>query len=274
MKRSRERNKIKDCINVEKAWKILDEAYGDETQFIETLIVDLENVDTYETKGRINLNAMEKFVQSLQNFSTQMESLGVKVDLNSKVILAHVRRKLPEDHRISFLKDVRDNRVDESIFGLVQWFHSHLVLLQKARDPTTSSTENSSKPVKYHKSTNHSTMSSGGGVRNYNNTMNRSDDDEFPPKCLLYPQSSNHYIKGCNKFRSLTQGEKFDIMKTNNICQRCGHNNCVAGKYPYNYDNCQFVSPCQIPTCRRDTLLVNLSSCLWNRWLPTFREKT
>ena len=258
MSKPREKNKIKGCSDLKKAWEILDEAYGDEDRIVETLINDLDSIDTYEVKGKINLTAMEKFVENLQNFSTQMESLGIKGELNSRVILAQVRRKLPEEHRISYIKDVRDNKANDTASGLVQWLHSHMVLLQKAKLPMTNTKESSPKPTRYHGSTSHSTMSPGGSrvqdvhKRNYG-PRNKITGDQLLPKCPLHPQISSHYLKGCNKFRSLSQGEKFDVMRTHHICQRCGHNNCVAGKYPFDCDNCQFFTPCQIPTWGVDT---------------------
>ncbi|KAJ8035719.1 hypothetical protein HOLleu_19482 [Holothuria leucospilota] len=38
-------------------------------------------------------------------------------------------------------------------------------------------------------------------------------------------------------------------MRKNAICYRCGHNNCRAGKPPYNSNSCQFVAPCRIQGC-------------------------
>ena len=74
-------------------------------------------------------------------------------------------------------------------------------------------------------------------------------ENDATPKCPIHTDMSNHFLKGCYKFRNLTQAEKFDLMNTHEICHRCGHNNCVAGKHPFNYDDCQFIANCQIPTC-------------------------
>ena len=73
------------------------------------------------------------------------------------------------------------------------------------------------------------------------------------PKCPIHPQMSNHFLKGCYTFHNLPQAEKIDVMNTHGICHQCGQNNCVAGKHPFNYDDCQFIANCQIPTCGMNT---------------------
>jgi hypothetical protein len=136
MEKSREKNKIKNCLSVGKAWDILDQEYGDEDRLVDTLITDLECVEPYHTKGNVNLASMSKFVETLQNFSTHFESLGMRGDLSGRVMLTQLRRKLPEDHHIAFLESVRDEKSENSITGLVSWLHSHLILLQKAKAPS------------------------------------------------------------------------------------------------------------------------------------------
>ncbi|ESP05197.1 hypothetical protein LOTGIDRAFT_152007 [Lottia gigantea] len=61
----REKNKIKSCISTTRAWEILDEFYGDDDQIVETLLGDLERMTSHDTKGHINISAMEKFVEAL-----------------------------------------------------------------------------------------------------------------------------------------------------------------------------------------------------------------
>ena len=103
------------------------------------------------------------------------------------------------------------------------------------------------------------------------------------PKCPLHPENKSHYLKGCNKFRSLPQNEKFDVMNANGICHRCGHNNCVSGKPPFNPQNCQFFQPCQVPTCGIDTHFSSICPCVYGqdgyrhfetkkRWNPNAEE--
>ena len=82
----------------------------------------------------------------------------------------------------------------------------------------------------------------------------RREYDVMPtPKCPIHPQMSNHFFKGCYTFRNLPQAEKIDVMNTHLICHRCGHDNCVAGKHPFNYEDCQFITNCQIRTCGMNT---------------------
>ena len=38
-----------------------------------------------------------------------------------------------------------------------------------------------------------------------------------------------------------------------NICHRCGHDNCPAGKPPFNHGQCEFYTPCSVPMCSLDT---------------------
>ena len=258
MEKEREKGKIKACINIDRAWEVLDEAYGDEDRLVEILLNDLERMHGYEYNGKIDLRKMETFLESLQNFSTQFESLGLKRDLNSRMLLSQVRRKLPEEHRIKFLQSINDGKSTESLPSLVKWLHSLLILLQKAKGPTEHNAPAGNKPTA--KNAGHSTMSPGKKETGPNKGNTSSGT---PPKCPLYPKNTNNYRKGCYKFRTLPQTEKFNIMNANGICHRCGHNNCKAGKRPYNHEECEFIRDCQIPTCGRNTHFSSICPCVY-----------
>lgn len=249
MEKNTEKRKIKGCLDIKRAWEILDESYGDNDRLLELLLNDLEQLNTYElSKGKYDLKAMEHFVESVRSFATNVETIKMKEDLNGRMLLTQLRRKLPEDHRIQFLQSVADGKTEDSVNGLVQWLHKLLILLQKVKIPDKQSNvskHDTSKPAsfipgnKFKKSGSHSATFSGSGNQ--------------PPKCPLHPNMSSHYLKGCNKFRNLPLNEKFNVMNANGICHRCGHNNCVAGKPPFKQEDCQFIANCQIPTCGMNT---------------------
>ena len=143
MQRPAERKKIKPCTSIYRARQILDESYGDDDRLVDILLCDIENLNSYTIKGRVNFAEMDKFTESIQNFITQVEGINMTQYLNGRLLVTQIRRKLPEEH------------------------------------------------------------------------------------CLL-------------------------------LCHRCGHNNCVAGKHPFNYEDCQFIENCQIPTCGMNTLLLSI----------------
>lgn len=37
-------NHVKGCINVERAWQVLDECYGDDDRMVDSLLKDLDNL--------------------------------------------------------------------------------------------------------------------------------------------------------------------------------------------------------------------------------------
>ena len=158
MVRTTEKDKIKGCINVARAWQVLDECYGDKDKLVDGLLKDLENLKTYERKGRPNISSMTEFVQTLQNFETHTESVGLDGELNSKIMLNQIKQKLPEDHRIAYYKGVRDELVEDSLTGLIKWLHAELTLLKKAKltNPDTPPSEQDSR--KTFKSTNAATV--------------------------------------------------------------------------------------------------------------------
>ncbi|XP_064643562.1 uncharacterized protein LOC135497661 [Lineus longissimus] len=260
MDRPREKQKIKNCTSIDRAWSILDKEYGDKDRLVDTLISDLEKIDVYHTKGHINVGHMSRFVETLQNFSTHFESLGMTSDLSGRVMLTQLRRKLPEEHHSAFLKAAQEGQANDTITGLQDWLHDQLMVLRKARPPP---------PTQDHQSRTHKTDSSTSKTSN-SITINHAAMTKTSPaatggaahtgsheqgkrKCPLHPQTSNHFIKGCNKFRALSQTEKFDIMNINGICHRCWHDDCVAGKPPFDPQKCQHSRPCAIPVCGADT---------------------
>ncbi|XP_071950886.1 uncharacterized protein [Antedon mediterranea] len=232
---SKERSMVKGCIDVARAWEVLDERYGDKDRVVDSLLKDLENLKSYESKDKINIPAMSRFVQTLQTFETRAETIGLSGELNSKIMLSQIKQKLPEEHRIAYYKSVRDNDTGHSLTGLVKWLYSQLLLLEKAMPMTETESSSSSK-----KASNAAVVSSAEG---YKSDYNRN------PKCALHPTANTHFLKSCNKFRSLSQKEKYEVMKKNRICFRCGHNNCSAGKPPYDKNSCQFAAPCGTPSC-------------------------
>ena len=59
------------------------------------LLNDLDNLKPYESKGRTNLSAMDRFVQTLRTFETRAETVGLSGELNSKIMLSQIKQKLP-----------------------------------------------------------------------------------------------------------------------------------------------------------------------------------
>ena len=106
MEKPRDKAKVKHCLDLSTAWSILDTEFGDNDRLIDVLIADIQQIDPYHTNEKISIPAMSKFVETLQNFTTHFNSLGMGSDLNSRVILTQLRRKLPKDHHMSFLEKV------------------------------------------------------------------------------------------------------------------------------------------------------------------------
>ncbi|XP_072019604.1 uncharacterized protein [Amphiura filiformis] len=243
-----EKNKIKGCINLERAWQELDECYGDQDKLVDSLLTELENLKAYERRGKADLPAMSQFVQTLQNFETHAEAIGLSGELNSKIMLSQIKHKLPEDHRIAYYKSIRDSGDTDSLTGLVKWLHAHLMLLEKVKS-TVADAPAPPPPAKYDfrkvsRSTNAATV-----YNNNNNNNNNRSPRANNRQCALHPDAKTHYLKMCNKFRALPLQEKYKIMKESGICFRCGHDNCSAGKAPHDTNSCQFAAPCRIPTC-------------------------
>ncbi|XP_064635219.1 uncharacterized protein LOC135492601 [Lineus longissimus] len=272
MERVREKVKIKNCTMLSVAWSILDTEFGDEDRLIDILISDIERTESYHTN---NPGAMSKFVDSLQRFTVHFDSLGMKSDLNSRVILTQLRQKLPKERHILFLERVQDSKYDNTISGLLKFLQDQLVLVRKIYQDSGKTAKyelgsNSMSKSSTSRSVSHATVSPGPGTSErgasgsdgssggsnrekssikYGNSQEKRDK----PKCPLHPQASNHFIKGCNKFRSLPQSEKFNVLNSSGICHRCGHDDCVSGKPPYNPEQCQYFRPCAVPTCGLDT---------------------
>ncbi|KAJ8032361.1 hypothetical protein HOLleu_25872 [Holothuria leucospilota] len=245
MSHAPERNKIKGCINIERAWQVLDDCYGDNDKVVDRLLQDLNNLRPYEHKGKTNLQEMDRFVQTLQTFETQAEGIGLSGELNSKIMQSQIKQKLPEEHRIAYYKSVRDDNTDDTLAGLVKWLHRQLLLLEKAKPFAADNPPRS--PQAHCKTFKSSNAASSDGVEKVKGAQSDS------PKCALHTNSNTHFLKACNKFRELPLKEKYEIMRKNAICYRCGHNNCKAGKPPYNSNSCQFVAPCRIQGCGSDS---------------------
>ena len=43
---TKEKDKIKGCINIDRAWQVLDDCYGDEDKLVDSLLRELENLKT------------------------------------------------------------------------------------------------------------------------------------------------------------------------------------------------------------------------------------
>ena len=132
MQRPAERKKIKPCTNIYRAWQILDESYGDDDRLVNILICDIEKLNSYSIKGRVNLAEMDKFTESIQNFITQVEGINMIQYLNGRLLVTLIRRKfIPEEHCLLFLQRVADGKSEDSVCGLAKWVNSHLILLKR-----------------------------------------------------------------------------------------------------------------------------------------------
>ena len=115
---------------VYRAWQILDESYGDDDRLVDIRLGDIENLTSYTMKGRVNFDEMDTFNESIQNFITQVEGIYMTQDLNGRLLVTQIRRKLPEEHCLLFLQKVADGKSEESVYGLAKWLNSHLILLK------------------------------------------------------------------------------------------------------------------------------------------------
>ena len=102
MLNQKERIMVKSCATVDRAWEVLDARYGDQDRLVDSLLRDLDNLKPYELKGKINIQAMTRFIQILQNFECRAESMGLSGELNSKIMLSSIKQKLPEEHRMGY----------------------------------------------------------------------------------------------------------------------------------------------------------------------------
>ena len=162
-------------------------------------------------------------------------------------MLSQINQKLPEEHRIAYYKSVRDDHTEDSLTGLVKWLYRQLLLLEKAK-PAGVDSPSTPPPQQYR-------MSKSSNAATVNESQQyQPGKDRWPGfvKCALHPDTRTHFLKTCNKFKSLPQKEKYEIMRKNNICFHCGHNNCVAGKPPHDHNSRQFVAPCRFETCGSD----------------------
>ena len=194
MQRPAERNKIKPCTDYHRAWQILDEHYGDDDRLVDILLRDIENPNSYATKGRVNLAEMETFTESIQNFITQVEGINMTQDLNGRLLVTQIRRKLPEEHCLLFLQRDADGKSEDSVYGLAKWLNSHLILLKKINSQSECVKNSPFLPTS--KSAGQSTVSPG---------VRESKENDATPKCPIHTDMSNHFLKGCYKFRNLTQ---------------------------------------------------------------------
>ena len=120
MQRPAERKKIKPFTNTYRDWQILDERYGDDDRLVDILLFDIEKLNSYSIKWRVNLAEMDKFTDSIQNFITQVEGINMTQDLNGRLLVIQIRRKLSEEHCLLFLQRVADGKSEASVFGLAK----------------------------------------------------------------------------------------------------------------------------------------------------------
>ena len=188
---SRERNMIKGCINVQRAWQVLDQKYGDQDRVVDSLLQDLENLKPYQIKGKVSLSAMTGFVQTLQVFEMQAETIGLSGELNSKIMLSQIKQKMPEEHRIAYYKSVRDGHNSDSLGGLVKWLHSQLLLQENAKSLFPE------KPSSSETVQNKSTKSSNAATWNQPKQQNHPKEGKGSgiPKCALHTNSNTHFLK-------------------------------------------------------------------------------
>lgn len=235
----KEKVMVKSCATVERAWEVLDARYGDQDRLVDSLLKDLDNLKSYELKGRISVQAMTRFIQVLQNFECRAESMGLSGELNSKIMLSSIKQKLPEEHRMGYYQSVRDKGTGDSLSGLSGWLREQLLLIEKCRPSTSNENTHTQNP--------RASRSLHAAVK-----QNVKGSYAATSKCPVHPAASTHYLKMCNTFRKMSLKEKHEVMKKHNVCSRCGHDNCIAGKPPYDHSACQFVRPCGIKSCGDD----------------------
>ena len=63
---------------------------GTEIDIVDSLLQDLDALKSYQYNGKINVAAMARFIQVLQNTECQAETVGLSRELNNNIVLNHI----------------------------------------------------------------------------------------------------------------------------------------------------------------------------------------
>lgn len=180
------------AANYEHAWNLLIKRYKNKRSMIEIEILHLIDLSSKDIK-----TLHDRIVEVCHN----LKALDVNIDTWDEILVPLVLKKLDQDTILAFEDTLADSKVMPKLIELLNFMEKRFQILDHKQFMTTSN-----KPKKSYK----------------NYSLNSANLNE--KECLKCGE--NHFIGSCSSFLELSQEERYDFVKSKNLCV-----NCISHKY-------------------------------------------
>ena len=183
------------------AWEFLDTMYGDRRFIADAIINDINSFKPLKDDDDTRFCELVHLIRRSYN---TLKEVGCQHDMDNSQMLALIEKKLNNDDRKVWFRYLEHNKMDATLNTLLDWMTTEMKTRMRSSAPLRSGTSKPRSQVHH--------------------VVQKQESTQYQPlqfhKCWIC-KSSTHWIDQCRKLISMTQPERFKLIKDNHACFSC-----------------------------------------------------
>ena len=182
--------------NCAQIWKRLDEKFGNESRFIDSIMFDIKRLKI--NKEDYGVETL-KLIYTVERAHRDLKMIGREREISNAAIVATLEEKLP--------KKIEDNWL-EIVTGDQQLLLKHKSMIEYKLAAIRRTVLN--RGVSHH-----------AGVDNQVEVNSLVSTEDRKPRCWLHPEETTHPIWKCPSLINMSAKERIEAARINRVCFRC-----------------------------------------------------
>ncbi|CAB3992733.1 uncharacterized protein LOC110233025 [Paramuricea clavata] len=195
-------DQVKTCKTIDQAWKILDIEFSDKRKLMDELLAGISKHDQVKRDSK----SLIRYATTISSYVNDMEANDCMVTSSeAPFFMSQLLSKLTPSDNAEFGREMKRNKKEESVLGLVEWLYEEAALRSRGKlEYDNESAEQSRRVGPFRK------------VDTRNLATKIPEDATCPFDC-----PEEHLLAACPIYKKLTVNQRWDIVQQNKRCRKC-----------------------------------------------------
>ena len=196
-------DQVKTCKTIDQAWKILDIEFSDKRKLMDELLAGISKHDQVKRDSK----SLIRYATTISSYVNDMEANDCMVTSSSEApfFMSQLLSKLTPSDNAEFGREMKRNKKEESVLGLVEWLYEEAALRSRGKlEYDNESAEQSRRVGPFRK------------LDTRNLATEIPEDATCPFDC-----PEEHLLAACPIYKKLTVNQRWDIVQQNKRCRKC-----------------------------------------------------
>ncbi|CAB4041306.1 uncharacterized protein LOC113669263, partial, partial [Paramuricea clavata] len=183
-------DQVKTCRTIDQAWKILDIEFSDKRKLMDELLAGISKHDQVKRDSK----SLIRYATTISSYVNDMEANDCMVTSSSEApfFMSQLLFKLTPSDNAEFGREMKRNKKEESVLGLVEWLYEEAALRSRGKLEYDNESAEQSRPTEI------------------------PEDATCPFDC-----PEEHLLAACPINKKLTVNQRWDIVQQNKRCRKC-----------------------------------------------------